>query len=109
MNIQLFISLVTSFTSFLITLRIFVKGYYAALLPMVCLVGYSLLTIDWFISGENKNINQLKDIAWSTVEVGLMLGYSFTLYTMFKDFNSTFKRKCFNFLFKDNQGESKHG
>lgn len=85
MSTSLFFSLVVTFVGLLFTFRVLLKGYYAALVPIICLVGYALLSVDWVASGSNQKISELRDLAWSLVEVGLILGYSITIYTIFID------------------------
>ena len=85
MSTSLFFSLVVTFVGLLFTFRVLLRGYYAALVPIICLVGYALLSVDWVASGSNQKISELRDLAWSLIEVGLILGYSITIYTIFID------------------------
>jgi hypothetical protein len=85
LSTSLFFSLVVTFVGLLFAFRVLLRGYYAALVPIICLVGYALLSVDWVASGSNQKISELRDLAWSLVEVGLILGYSITIYTIFRD------------------------
>ena len=50
------------------------SGFYPAMLSLVCGVVYVLLSLEWITSLQPEVIGRTRDLAWSMVEIGFILG-----------------------------------
>ena len=88
MNVHMFVSLSVAFVGLLVCSRLIAKGYYAALLPALCMGAYAALSVEWGVSGSGEKIGELKDVAWLFIESGMILGFSALAWGLLKDFES---------------------
>jgi hypothetical protein len=57
-------------------------GIIEAWLPMVCLVAYLVLELDWIFSNQAEEIGGFRTTAWSLVEIGIIGGSSLVIYRL---------------------------
>ncbi len=68
--------------------RLFRAGYYAAILPVLSAVMYVFLELEWVGGGAAEKIGDLRNLAWSVIEIGLMGGSALVFFMMGKDIGS---------------------
>lgn len=71
-----------SYIGMLVALLVAVKGwsairggFHVAVLPTLCAFAYILLESDWVRTSQAIAIGDLRNVAWSMVEIGFMIGF----------------------------------
>ena len=51
------------------------RGFHVAVLPTLCAFAYLLLESEWVKTSQAVAIGDLRNVAWSMVEIGFMVGF----------------------------------
>jgi len=85
MTLLNYLLLVVALGSAAILFRILLLGYYAALLPLICVIMYMPLEFVWVYTGSDKLIGTLQDTVWALLEMGVIGGGSWLAWTIKRD------------------------
>ncbi len=76
------LTLLTAALGLLAFTRMARLGIIEAWLPMVCLMAYLVLELDWIFSNQAEEIGGLRNTAWSLVEIGIIGGSSLVIHRL---------------------------
>lgn len=82
------LTLLVACVGLLVFIRLIVLGIVEAWLPVVCLVAYLLLELDWIFTAQEENIGELRNTAWSLVEIGLIGGSVLVIHRLKETFRN---------------------
>lgn len=80
------ITILTACVAFVAYVRLARLGIIEAWLPMVCLVMYIVMELDWVITDQDLVVGDFRNYAWSLIEIGIMGGGALTIFRL--------KHKC---------------
>lgn len=76
------ITIMVASASIIAYFRLARLGITEAWLPLICVIMYIVMEIDWVVTDQDEVIGDLRNYAWSLIEIGTIGGGALTIYRL---------------------------